>query len=210
MDVNGQNTNTKALENIEEIEEINNIQKEIEKYTRNIEHEKMNFRLAKERYDKSLEDLNMLQNEFKPGFERNQEVKKRRKSIEVLDREKIKYDFKIKALNEEINTIAEDNKLLRINIEELRKEKINCISLLDSTLIQNEQTKKKFDEIYIRNRHNNEDKDGLLSKNYKQAFNYIDRKKRDLEQVEALNENEVLKFEEKRDKLEKKYQVSIF
>ena len=48
------------------IEEINSIQKEIEFYTKNIEHEKINLRLAKERHQKQQENLVKLQNVGKP------------------------------------------------------------------------------------------------------------------------------------------------
>jgi hypothetical protein len=47
-------SNQKSMGNIEE---INSIQKEIEFYTKNIEHEKINLRLAKERHQKQYENL---------------------------------------------------------------------------------------------------------------------------------------------------------
>ena len=46
--------------------EINDIQLEIESYTKKIEHEKINLRLIKERHMKQLNLYNELQNKRKP------------------------------------------------------------------------------------------------------------------------------------------------
>lgn len=48
------------------IGEINDIQQEIESYTKKIEHEKINLRLVKERHQKQLNTYNELQNKRKP------------------------------------------------------------------------------------------------------------------------------------------------
>ena len=48
------------------IGEINDIQQEIEHYTKKIEHEKINLRLIKERHQKQVNLYNELQNKRKP------------------------------------------------------------------------------------------------------------------------------------------------
>ncbi len=48
------------------IGEINDIQQEIESYTKKIEHEKINLRLIKERHQKQLNIYNELQSKRKP------------------------------------------------------------------------------------------------------------------------------------------------
>jgi len=48
------------------IGEINDIQQEIESYTKKIEHEKIQLRLVKERHLKQLTTYNNLQNKRKP------------------------------------------------------------------------------------------------------------------------------------------------
>lgn len=196
-------------EKLSNLGEINAIQKEIEKYTKNIEHEKINLRLAKERYEKQLENLVKLQNDGKPGAgaQKNQELERshiRHQSTDDLQREEVKFEKNIKLINDEINTIAEENKILRKQIEELRKEKITTIELLENLTNINEQTKRSFEELYRKNKHNKEDDDGLLSI----IIINKDLKKLELEAVKSINEEEDTNFVKNREMMEKKYQVT--
>lgn len=59
-------------------QEINDIQEQIEIYTKKIEHEKINLRLCNERYNKQLEQLLKLQNRKMP-----QKAKKSKKRESV-------------------------------------------------------------------------------------------------------------------------------
>ena len=160
-DIDKKESDAKSLANIKE---INAIQKEIDKYTKYIEHEKINLRLAKERYDKQRENLTSLQNEKKPGFARKEQEGKRQLSLDVIEREDYQMENKIKVVNDEINQVEQENKYLRLNMEELRKERMNLVELLENNITINKQTKIRFEEIYSRNQHNREDEDGLLSK----------------------------------------------
>jgi len=160
-DIDKKESDAKSLANIKE---INAIQKEIDKYTKYIEHEKINLRLAKERYDKQRENLTSLQNEKKPGFARKEQEGKRQLSLDVIEREDYQMENKIKVVNDEINQVEQENKYLRLNMEELRKERMNLVELLENNITINKQTKIRFEEIYSRNKHNREDEDGLLSK----------------------------------------------
>jgi len=160
-DIDKKESDAKSLANIKE---INAIQKEIDKYTKYIEHEKINLRLAKERYDKQRENLTSLQNEKKPGFARKEQEGKRQLSLDVIEREDYQMENKIKVVNDEINQVEQENKYLRLNMEELRKERMNLVELLENHITINKQTKIRFEEIYSRNQHNREDEDGLLSK----------------------------------------------
>jgi len=146
-------------------DEINSIQKEIEVYTKNIEHEKINLRLAKERYQKQYEDLIKLQNLGKLGTkDKGAEKTKhnRRGSMENLHKESTKFETNLENINDEINNLALENKELRRNIEELRKDKLTVLNLLENLKITNENTKNKFEELHRQNRHNKEDIDGVI------------------------------------------------
>jgi hypothetical protein len=58
--------NTESSAILGSLGEINDIQLEIESYTKKIEHEKINLRLIKERHQKQLNTYNNLQNNRKP------------------------------------------------------------------------------------------------------------------------------------------------
>jgi len=149
------------------IEEINSIQKEIEFYTKNIEHEKINLRLAKERHQKQYENLIKLQNSGKPTVGKDKTIDKsqhaRKTSMEFLSRESLKFESNLENINDEINTLALENKELRRKIEELRKNKLTSSHLLEQLKQTNEQTKLKFEELYRANKKNKEDQDGVIS-----------------------------------------------
>jgi len=153
------------------IEEINCIQKEIEFYTKNIEHEKINLRLAKERHQKQHENLIKLQNSGKPTVGKDKAVEKssqhvKRTSMEFLSRESLKFESNLENINDEINTLALENKDLRRKIEELRKNKLTASHLLEQLKQTNEQTKIKFEELYRANQKNKEDHDGIISNKF--------------------------------------------
>jgi chromosome segregation ATPase len=157
--------NQKSMGNIEE---INSIQKEIEFYTKNIEHEKINLRLAKERHQKQYENLIKLQNSGKPTVGKDKTIEKstqhaRRTSMEFLSRESLKFESSLENINDEINTLALENKELRRKIEELRKNKLTSSHLLEQLKQMNDQTKVKFEELYRANKKNKEDVDGVIS-----------------------------------------------
>jgi hypothetical protein len=61
------------------MQEINYLQNEIEIYTKKIEHEKINLRLAKERRQKQLENLLLLQGKPIPKTKEQKEKEKREK-----------------------------------------------------------------------------------------------------------------------------------
>lgn len=64
-------------------DEINDIQKQIEVYTKKIEHEKINLRLCNERYNSELELLMKLQNRKQPIKKKRSSSKKARQSVTV-------------------------------------------------------------------------------------------------------------------------------
>lgn len=158
--------------NITNIDEINSIQKEIEFYTKNIEHEKINLRLAKERHQKQYENLIKLQNIGKPTVGKDKQIDKaaqqhaRKTSMDFLSRESMKFESNLENLNDEINTLALENKELRRKIEELRKNKITSTHLLEQLKKTNEETKSKFEELFKQNKRNKEDTEGIISKFY--------------------------------------------
>lgn len=195
----GLNTTMKSIGNIDE---INSIQKEIEFYTKNIEHEKINLRLAKERHQKQYENLVKLQNSGKPLVGKEKSIEKlnhvRKTSMDFLSRESIKFESNLENINDEINTLALENKELRRKIDELRKNKLTSLHLLDQLKQTNENTKQKFEELYKVNKKNKEDPDGL-----------INLKKQDLDIVKRIGQEENAEFSQNRDKLEKKYQEII-
>ena len=67
-------------------EEINDIQKQIEVYTKKIEHEKINLRLCNERYNNELEQLMRLQNKKRPIKMKRSKSKKKRVSVTIQPR----------------------------------------------------------------------------------------------------------------------------
>ncbi len=152
------------------INEIDCIQKEIEFYTKNIEHEKINLRLAKERHQKQYENLVKLQNAGKPTISKDKTIDRvaqqhaRKTSMDFLSRESLKFESNLENLNDEINTLALENKDLRRKIEELRKNKLTATHLLEQLKQTNDQTKNKFDDLYRQNKKNKDDIDGVISK----------------------------------------------
>ena len=58
-------------------QETNDIQLQIEVYTKKIEHEKINLRLCNERYNNQLEQLLRLQNKKRPQKKKNSKSKTR-------------------------------------------------------------------------------------------------------------------------------------
>jgi len=143
-------------------EEAVAIKREIDKYTKHIEAERINLKVAKERYEKQFEILTNLQNERKPGGVRNIEngiVKK----AEFHKIEKLKNEVRIRNISDEINSIVEENKILKFTVDEMRKDKISMISMLENLISINEKTKKEFEEKFFENKHNKEDENGLIS-----------------------------------------------
>ena len=194
----------------EENNDINNedsglfiIRKEIEKYTKNIEHEKINLRLAKERFEKQYEYLNKLQNKGKPGtkeVEGNSQLLGgnpkliMKNNVETIQKELITKETMIKNITDEINLIVEENKLLKQSIGEIRKDKINATNFLESLEQRLSKDKQVFEQIYYKNKHNKMDSDGLLN-----------RKQEECNNVKKGKELEEDGFVEKRDYFEKKY-----
>jgi uncharacterized protein (DUF3084 family) len=85
--------------------------------------------------------------------------------MEFLSRESLKFESNLENINDEINTLALENKELRRKIEELRKNKLTSSHLLEQLKQMNEQTKVRFEELYRANKRNKEDVDGVISKN---------------------------------------------
>ena len=128
--------------------EVQLIQNEIEIYTKKIEHEKINLRLAKERYQKQLDTLLKLQG--KPILTKEKKTKildkKERKSVkeyqkpdklkllkqqDFLEHEVEKNELILEKIVNETNLINLENQEIRKKIEELRKEKINSMQMLN-------------------------------------------------------------------------------
>ena len=122
--------------------EVQLIQNEIEIYTKKIEHEKINLRLAKERYQKQLDTLMKLQGKpilTKEKKTKNIEIRERKsvkefskpdktkllKQQDFLEHEIDKNDLILEKIVSETNLINLENHEIRKKIEELRKEKIN-------------------------------------------------------------------------------------
>jgi hypothetical protein len=77
-----------------ESSEIDYIQKEIEIYTKKIEHEKINARLAKERYDTQLCQYMQLQGLPVPIKSKEQKEKEKKERKEIKKKRKPLYESK--------------------------------------------------------------------------------------------------------------------
>jgi len=187
-----------------EDKEIIILRKEIEKYTKNIEHEKINLRLAKERYEKQYDYLIQLQNKGKPGVKpkqdnfQGQSNSSLKGNIEAVQRESQNKLSQIQSLIDEINATVEENKILKDNISELRKDKLNCSNLVESLNQRIDKSKKDFEYIYMKNKHDKKDPEGLVHK-----------KLEEFEMKKKENEYEENDFVENRDDKEHKYHVSV-
>ena len=155
--------------------EVQLIQNEIEIYTKKIEHEKINLRLAKERYQKQLDTLLKLQGKpilTKEKKPKNKEKKPRKSIMDIprLDKTKLmvnqgyiaqeisKNELVLEKIINETNLINLENQEIRRRIEELRKEKINSMQMLNMLTTQRTIITKDLEEIQFYNVIN-EDKD---------------------------------------------------
>jgi len=95
------------------IGEINDIQQEIESYTKKIEHEKIQLRLVKERHLKQLNIYNNLQNKRKPKIvwekPKAQVFLAKKNFIEGYDKKEFVFNRDIGFLENELE-IVNDNK----------------------------------------------------------------------------------------------------
>jgi hypothetical protein len=158
--------------------EVDFIQTEIETYTKKIEHEKINARLAKERYEKQISMYMQLQGMPVPFKSKEQkerekkerkEQKKQRKPLyeakpavskleilksnpNLLEKGINKNEVGLDKLTNEINGLLLENKELKKQIEDLRKEKLGASSLLDTIKVQNETLKHKISDLVESNK----------------------------------------------------------
>lgn len=194
--------------------EIDFIQNEIEVYTKKIEHEKINARLAKERYEKQISLYMQLQGMPVPFKSKEQkekekkdrkEAKKNRKPLyeskpnisksemlksnpNLLEKQINKNENELDKITNEINSLLLENKDLKKQIEDLRKEKVGASGLLDQMRTQNETIKFKIADLVESN------KEALN----RIKFNELEKSK------EELLENK-MDFQKGRDHLEEKY-----
>ena len=158
--------------------EIDFIQNEIEVYTKKIEHEKINARLAKERYEKQISLYMQLQGMPVPFKSKEQkekekkdrkEAKKNRKPLyeskpnisksemfksnpNLLEKHINKNESELDKITNEINSLLLENKDLKKQIEDLRKEKVGASGLLDQMRTQNETIKFKITDLVESNK----------------------------------------------------------
>jgi hypothetical protein len=194
--------------------EVDFIQNEIEVYTKKIEHEKINARLAKERYEKQISLYMQLQGMPVPFKSKEQkekekkdrkEAKKHRKPLyeakpnvsksemfksnpNLLEKHIVKNESELDKITNEINSLLLENKDLKKQIEDLRKEKIGASGLLDQMRVQNETIKSKI---------------GDLVESNKEALNRI--KVNELEKAKEETVENKKDFQMGRDHLEEKY-----
>jgi len=194
--------------------EIDFIQNEIEVYTKKIEHEKINARLAKERYEKQISLYMQLQGMPVPFKSKEQkekekkdrkEAKKNRKPLyeskpnisksemfksnpNLLEKHINKNESELDKITNEINSLLLENKDLKKQIEDLRKEKVGASGLLDQMRTQNETIKFKITDLVESN---------------KEALNRI--KFNELEKSKEESMENKMDFQKGRDHLEEKY-----
>lgn len=194
--------------------EIDFIQNEIEVYTKKIEHEKINARLAKERYEKQISLYMQLQGMPVPFKSKEQkekekkdrkEAKKNRKPLyeskpnisksemfksnpNLLEKHINKNENELDKITNEINSLLLENKDLKKQIEDLRKEKVGASGLLDQMRTQNETIKFKITDLVESN---------------KEALNRI--KFNELEKSKEESMENKMDFQKGRDHLEEKY-----
>ena len=201
-----------------EVSEIEDIQKAIQKITKNIEKKKIELRISDERYSTKQREYNELQGKPNPLTEEEKEKKKKERN----DSKEHKYDEPKKnyAAKEKLNETARrkfrqldkkenesesltqlinDTKLdiedLKIQIENLRKQKSQSVYQLNLIEKKNEKLKKDIEELKKKNDDTNKkieenDNNELMSKT---QIGFEQRKN----------------FERRRDKLEAKYHKLI-
>jgi len=160
-----ENSITKTINNSGEVLLIQN---EIETYTKKIEHEKINLRLAKERYQKQLDILLKLQGKPRITKEKKQKSvdQKTRKSVkdypkpdktklmdkyDLIEQEITKNDIILEKIINETNLISLENQEIRKKAEELRKEKLTAMQMVNSLTTQGTILSKELEELQIQN-----------------------------------------------------------
>jgi hypothetical protein len=193
--------------------EISLIQNEIEVYTRQIEHEKINLRLARERYMKQFTYLQQLRGKAGSAREKYNPASPK-KRIPLMERspkkeKKINEDFlqveitKVKEILDVITNQSNECQLeiqdVRKRIEELRKEKLKLITLSTNLNTKIERLSLDLEDIADMNLINETDEKGAVNHKKHEYINVLRRSKQ-----------EDKSFEEERDGLEASYQVFIF
>ncbi len=160
-----ENSITKTINNSGEVLLIQN---EIEIYTKKIEHEKINLRLAKERYQKQLDILLKLQGKPRMIKEKKQKSvdQKSRRSVkdypkpdktkqmdkyEIIEQEIAKNDIILEKIINETNLISLENQDIRKKAEELRKEKLTALQMVNMLTTQGTLLSKELEELQIQN-----------------------------------------------------------
>jgi hypothetical protein len=159
--------------------EINAVQNAIESITKKIEHEKINLRLAKERYQKQLDTLLKLQGKNIPVKEKRDaslprlrrsvmeydkpDKQKQLKNQEFLRVEIEKNKATLDTITDEINLIILKNKDTRKKIEELRKEKIGSMYMMNTLRTKKTLTTRMLEELEITNDRLEKEEDGIIS-----------------------------------------------
>jgi hypothetical protein len=201
-----------------EVSEIEDIQKAIQKITKSIEKKKIELRISDERYSTKQREYNELQGKPNPLTEEEKEKKKKERN----DSKEHKYDEPKKnyAAKEKLNETARrkfrqldkkenesesltqlindtnlDIEDLKIQIENLRKQKSQSVYQLNLIEKKNEKLKKDTEELKKKNDDTNKkieenDNNELMSKT---QIGFEQRKN----------------FERRRDKLEAKYHKLI-
>jgi len=164
------------------IGEINDIQLEIENYTKKIEHEKINLRLIKERHAKQLNIYNELQNKRKPKvvWEKPKVNAFQSKKVFIEGHDKKEFIFnrdiglhenELELVTDEVNYLILENKELKRVIEELRKEKGNCSTQLENLKMNKITLEKSLNEVVEFNQFNLRDDKGMICKlNYYEIY----------------------------------------
>jgi hypothetical protein len=157
--------------------ELQLLQNEIEVYTRQIEHEKINLRLARERYMKQFTYLQKLRGKSTSAKEKydpsspkkripllDRSPKKEKKvSDEYLHIEIMKTKDIIDVITNQTNECQLECQDIRKRIEELRKEKLKLITLNSSLNSKFERLSIDLEEIAHQNMINETDEKGAIS-----------------------------------------------
>lgn len=159
-------------------QEIDDIQHQIEIYTKKIEHEKINLRLCNERNNNQQELLMKLQNKKRPEKKKRSKSKKREPLYKppvlakesyldnpnLLHKEVSKKYYDLEKYRAEVNRVILENKNLKSQIEGLRKEKTGANSVLERVTRKCEDTRNNLERLREENDINVINEHGIISK----------------------------------------------
>lgn len=155
--------------------EVSLIQNEIEVYTRQIEHEKINLRLARERYMKQFQYLQKLRGkssakERRPYMSPKQRVPLIERTPKIVRKinedyfkaELIKTNEFLDVIVNQSNECQLDCNDIRKRIEELRKEKLKLIKLNENLNSKLERLSIDLENIAYLNMVNETEEKGII------------------------------------------------